>query len=214
MKKILFSLTLLLGLILPAEASDIMPVNVDLKNTQTIGVYQVPKKITLYESPEENSNIVHSIKWSCIDIFPAGIKFDDLFIVFIPKKELGFMAVTDEMEDWVEVIYNNSTGAKGWIKKDDPYKFSTWINFYNMYGRKYGLYILKGAPDVVKDLRSATEDNAQVVARVNIPSKINLNVIRGNWALVSVLDLDRTPKTGYIRWRGNDGVKYLFPAIR
>ena len=48
------------------------------------------------------------------------------------------------------------------------------------------------------------------------PSKVRivLNVIRGNWALVTVVDIDRTPKTGYIRWRSDDGVKYLFPDIK
>ena len=83
-----------------------------------------------------------------------------------------------------------------------------------MYGRKYGLYELKGAPKSINDIRSATDDNAQLISQMNIPSRINLNVIRGNWALVSVMDIDKTAKTGYIRWRGDDGVKYLFPDIK
>ena len=88
------------------------------------------------------------------------------------------------------------------------------MNFYNMYGRKYGLYILKGAPESVKNIKSAPDESSQFIAEMNMPTKIKLNVIRGNWALVSVLDLDRTPKTGYIRWRGDDGIHYLFPDIK
>ena len=214
MKKLIVSLVLLLGLILPVNAADIMPVNVEPNDLRTIGLYQVSKDITLYEQPDEQSSIINNIKWSAVDIFPEGVKFNELFIVFIPKKELGFVAVTDETEDWVQIIYNNKTGETGWIKKDDPYKFMSWIHFYNMYGRKYGLYILKGAPDSVKDIRSATDDTAQLLAQMNMPTKIKLNVIRGNWALVSVLDFDRTPKTGYIRWRGDDGIHYLFPDIK
>ena len=83
-----------------------------------------------------------------------------------------------------------------------------------MYGKKYGLYILKGAPDCVKTMKSATDKQSQTVATMNLPTKINLNIIRGNWALVSVMDMDKAPKTGYIRWRGDDGVKYLFPDIK
>ena len=49
---------------------------------------------------------------------------------------------------------------------------------------------------------------------MNYPQKINLNVIRGNWALVSVFDLDKTPKTGYVRWRSDNGVRYFFPDIK
>lgn len=214
MKRILFLLILFFGFVLPIHAQTVMPENVCLKYTNTVGVYQVSHNITLYKQPDEKADILHSIKWTKDEIFPDSLTFNDLFLVFLPSKSLALMVVTDETDDWVEVIYNNSTGAKGWLKKDDPYKFSTWVNFYNMYGRKYGLYILKGAPDIIKDLRSATEDNSQVVARINIPNKINLNVIRGNWALVSVLDLDKTPKTGYMRWRGDNGVKYMFPAIK
>lgn len=214
MKKLIVLVTLLLGLILPVYAADIMPVEVEANDIRTIGLYQVPKNITLYKEPDENSDIKHSIKWSAVDIFPEGVNFADLFVVFIPSKELGYAAVTDETDEWVEIIYNHKTGETGWIKKDDPYKFLSWINFYNMYGRKYGLYVLKGAPDAVKNIRSATDDSAQLIAEMNMPTKIKLNVIRGNWALVSVLDLDRAPKTGYIRWRGDDGIRYLFPAIK
>ena len=68
---------------------------------------------------------------------------------------------------------------------------------------------------------SSPDDDSQVVSNLNLPPvnarlphQIKLNVMRGNWALVSVLDMDRMPKTGYIRWRSNEGVKYLFPAIK
>ena len=141
-------------------------------------------------------------------------KFSDLFVVFIPSKELGYAAVTDETDGWIEIIYNNRTGETGWIKKDDPYKFLTWLNFYNTYGRKYGLYILKGAPDEVKNIRSGNDEMSQLLSEINMPTKIKLNAIRGNWALISVLDFDREPKTGYIRWRGDDGIRYLFPDIK
>ena len=48
----------------------------------------------------------------------------------------------------------------------------------------------------------------------HMPQKINLTAIKGNWALVSVFDIDRTPKTGYVRWRSPNGVKYYFPAMK
>ena len=44
--------------------------------------------------------------------------------------------------------------------------------------------------------------------------KINLTAIKGNWALVSVYDIDKTPKTGYLRWRSDEGVIYAFPNIK
>ena len=217
-KKKKFLLIITIILLIPLQgfcADNVVPQNVSLKYTNTFGLYQAPEKLTLYEQPSEKSHIIHSISFNGEKIFPSEIKAEDLFVVFIPSKNLGLLAVSDETEDWVQVIYNNNTGARGWVKKDDdPYRFMTWVMFYNMYGRKYGLKILKQAPDSAKDIHTSTDDKSQIVETINMPQKINLTVIRGNWALVSVYDIDRIPKTGYIRWRSDNGVKYYFPDMK
>lgn len=214
MKKFLLILSILLMLPLSGYCADVVPQYVSVQQTNTLGLYQAPNEIMLYKEPSEASTLVHSISWIGEKIFPESVRPQDLFVVYVPSKNLAYLAVTDETEDWVQVIYNNSTGAKGWIKKDDPYRFSTWVMFYNMYGKKYGLNLLKEAPESAKDLHVATDDKSQIVGTINMPKKINLNLVRGNWALVSVMDIDRTPKTGYVRWRSDKGVKYYFPAIK
>lgn len=214
MKKFLLILAILLLMPVKGFCENVVPQYVSIEHTNTLGLYQAPSEIVLYKEPYQSSNIVHSISWIGDKIFPESVKANDLFIVFLPQKNLGFLAVTDETDEWVQVIYNNSTGAKGWIKKDDPYRFMSWIMFYNMYGKKYGLNLLKEAPAEAKDLHTSTDDKSQIVGTINMPQKINLNVMRGNWALVSVMDIDRTPKTGYVRWRSDNGVKYYFPAIK
>lgn len=215
MKK--FFLILAIFLLMPLSgfcAENVVPQYVSVENTHTFGLYQAPNEIILYKEPSETSTLVHSISWIGSKIFPESVKPQDLFVVYLPDKNLAFMPVVDETEHWVQVIYNNSTGAKGWIKKDDPYRFYTWVMFYNMYGRKYGLNLLREAPAEAKDLHTSTDEKSQIVGTINMPQKINLNVIRGNWALVSVMDIDKTPKTGYVRWRSDEGVKYYFPAIK
>lgn len=214
MKKFLLILAILLLMPVKGFCENVVPQYVSIEHTNTLGLYQAPSEIVLYKEPYASSNIVHSISWIGNKIFPESVKANDLFIVFLPQKNLGFLAVTDETDEWVQVIYNNSTGDKGWIKKDDPYRFMSWIMFYNMYGKKYGLNLLKEAPAEAKDLHTSTDDKSQIVGTINMPQKINLNVMRGNWALVSVMDIDRTPKTGYVRWRSDNGVKYYFPAIK
>ena len=209
MKKLFLILALMLFIPLKGICANVVPQYVSIEQTNTLGLYQAPSEIVLYKEPTQTANIVHSISWIGEKIFPETVKADDLFVVFVPSKNLGLLAVTDETEDWVQVIYNNSTGAKGWIKKDDPYRFMSWIMFYNMYGKKYGLTLLKEAPAEAKDLHKS-----QIAGTINMPQKINLNVMRGNWALVSVMDIDRVPKTGYVRWRSDNGVKYYFPAIK
>ena len=214
MKKLLITILFLLLVPVCAFCANVVPEYVSIDQTNTLGIYQAPNEIVLYKEPSETSNIVHSISWIGNQIFPEGINASNLFVVYIPDKNLAFLAVSDETEEWVQVIYNNSTSAKGWIKKDDPYRFMSWIMFYNMYGRKYGLKLLKEVPSEAKDIHVSTEDKSKIVATINMPQKINLTAIRGNWALVSVYDIDKTPKTGYVRWRGDNGVKYYFPDMR
>ncbi len=214
MKK--FLCTILCSLILTAGvyASNVMPDSVITEGTNTFGVYQVGHSIIIYSEPDETSQIKQKIVWDSENVIPQNLALADLFTVYIEDKDFALMAVTDETEDWVEVIYNNKTGERGWIRKDDPYKFNTWVNFYSMYGRKYGLEILKGAPQNVSNLYGSTDNPDKAISHINRPELINLNLIRGNWMLVTVVDADKTPKTGYIRWRSDDGVKYLFPNIK
>jgi len=195
-------------------AKDIIPVRVDVNQVNAIGMYQVGDDVTIYKEPDAASQILYRVRWCGDEFFPDSIGAEHFFEVFLPKKSLALVNVVDMTEDWVEIVYDNSTGKTGWIKLDDPYKFMTWINFYNTYGKKYGLTMLKGAPESAKDIKASTEDLAKTISTINYPKKINLSVIRGNWALVSVMDLDRTPKTGYIRWRSDDGTRYFFPEVK
>lgn len=218
MKKLLisfaFMLATLFGISQNAYSKDILPISPNLTVVRTVGMYQVCDDIKIYKEPREESQILYRVRYNAEEFFPETIGAEKFFTVFLPKKSLALVNVVDVTDEWVEIVYNNSTGETGWIKKDDPYKFMTWINFYNTYGKKYGLKILKGVPETCKDIKASPEDSAKTISVINMPQKINLTVIRGNWALVSVMDLDRTPKTGYIRWRSDDGVRYLFPEVK
>lgn len=191
--------------------ADTMPYYVDVVPKSAIGVYQTGDKLTVYAQPESNSEILKEFKFTyCQPDMP-----DESFALLINDRKLGFLYVTDVGdENWVEVIYDKTNGAKGWVMTEDRFQFLPWINFYNMYGRKYGLRIFKDAPDEVDVLRSAAEDKAQSVAKINYVKTIKLTKLSGNWVLVSVLDLDKIPKTGYMRWRSDEGTIYAFPNIK
>ena len=214
MKKIIYTLLLMLGMSSAVFASNVMPDRVMYSPVNTYGVYQVGHSIVVYNEPDETSAVKQKIVWDNENVIPQNLNKTDLFIVYLENKDFALMSVTDETDEWVEVMYDNSTGATGWIKKDDPFKFNTWVNFYSMYGRKYGLKILKNAPKSTYDMFGTPEDGAKKISTINNPELINLNFIRGNWMLVTVVDADRTPKTGFIRWRSDDGVKYVFPDLK
>lgn len=195
-------------------AKDVVPIRPNATQASTIGLYQVGNDITIYKEPDENSQILYRVRWNEDEFFPAEIGAENFFVVLLPKRSLALVSVMDYDDNWVEIMYDNTTGKTGWIKKDDPYKFMSWISFYNSYGKKYGLTLLKSSPESCNNIKSAPDDLAKNISTINHPQKINLSIIRGNWALVSVLDLDRMPKTGYVRWRSDDGIRYFFPTLK
>ena len=208
MKKVL--IILLMFLALPVFA-DTMPFYMDSIPKSALGLYQTDKEIVLFSHPEANSNVIKKMELS----YNPETMPDKVFAVLINEKNLGFLYVTDiGDEGWVEVIYDKRTGAKGWTQVQDQMQFLPWRNFYNLYGRKYGLRMLKDAPKDLEVLRAKSEDLSQIVAKFNYVKQIKLTVIRGNWALVSVQDLEEVPKTGYLKWREKDGTIYAFPNIK
>jgi len=208
MKKFLIFLSMLF--IAPVFA-DTMPFYIESIPQFTLGVYQTDNEVSLYTHPDANSNLIKKMQFS----YNPETMPDSVFAVLINEKKLGFLYVTDiSDEGWVEVIYDKRTKAKGWVKTTDQMQFQPWRNFYNLYGRKYGLRILKNTPEDLEVLKAKPEDNSQTVSKLNFVQQIKLTVIRGNWALVSVVDLDKTPKTGFLKWRDSDGTIYVFPNIK
>ena len=203
-------LVLVMSLMLPVFA-DTMPYYMNSIPNDAIGFYQAGDEITLYQKPDSNSGVIKKIKFS----YNPETMPDGVFGVLVNEKKLGLIYVSDVEEDgWIEVIYDKHTGAKGWVLTEDRFQFMPWLNFYNMYGRKYGLRVLKDAPDEANVLRAKSEDLSQSLNKLNHVKQIKLTAIRGNWALVSVFDLDKIPKTGYMKWRNNDGTIYAFPNIK
>ena len=197
-------------LMLPVFA-DTVPCYMDNLPKSAIGLFQTGEALTVYSEPDINSVVVKEYNFTYKpDSMPEG-----LFAALVNEKNLGLIYVTDIGDDnWVEILYNKSSGEKGWVQTEDRMQFLPWISFYNLYGRKYGLRLLNDSPDEIKILRARPEDESQGVGKLNYVKKIKLTVVRGNWALVSVMDLDKTLKTGYIKWRNSDGVIYAFPNVK
>lgn len=208
MKKLLLIICMMF--MLPVFA-DVMPFYVNSIPKDAIGMYQTGENITIYSNPEANSKAIKNVEFS----YKPETMPDGMFAVLLNEKKLGFLYVSDIGDDgWVEVIYDKHTGARGWVLTEDKFQFLPWLSFYNMYGRKYGLRLFKDTPDKIEVLRAKSEETSQNVDKLNYVKQIKLTAIRGNWALVSVFDIDKTPKTGYLRWRSDEGVIYAFPNIK
>lgn len=197
-----------------SASADVMPYYVNNINTNSIGVYQASNNIKIYKEPNENSPLLLDVSWDSKVFNSPNVSASNLFVVFLQQKELAFLIVTDETENWVEVVYSKNGNQSGWVKKDDEEKFLCWRTFYNLYGRKYGLYYMKDAPDCAKDMYGSNADDAQKIGSINIPQTLKLTAVKGNWVLVNVFDMDKLVKIGWIKWRNTNGEIYLFPAIK
>ena len=206
----IFLAILFLIIALPVVA-DTVPFYMNNIPKNSIGVYQTDKELNIFYLPEANSSVAK--KYS-LDYNPEKMP-DNMFAILINEKELGMLYVTDiGDEGWVEVLYDKTTGRKGWVNTADNMQFLPWINFYNLYGRKYGLKMLKDAPKDLYVLRAKPDDLAQPISKLNYIKQIKLTKISGNWALVSVMDLDELPKSGWLKWRDLDGTIYVFPNVK
>lgn len=208
MKKLLLIICMMF--MLPVFA-DVMPFYINSIPKDAIGMYQTGENITIFSEPEANAKTIKKFDFS---YNPSSMP-DGMFALLLNEKKLGFLYVSDIGDDgWVEVIYDRHSGARGWVLTEDRFQFLPWLSFYNMYGRKYGLRLLKDTPEEIEVLHAKSEDLSQNIGKLNYVKQIKLTAIRGNWALVSVFDIDKTPKTGYLRWRSNEGVIYAFPNIK
>ena len=70
--------------------------------------------------------------------------------------------------------------------------------------------------DVRKDerlLRLAPDEDSEVSYEFIYPKYIRLQLIKGNWALIKVVDYDNEQKVGWFKWRNPDGTLNLFPEF-
>lgn len=213
MKKIFVLFAFVFGLILPANA-DVMPYYVSNINTSSIGVYQATNIIRVYQEPNENSSILLDVFWNDKVFNSTDVSASNLFCVFLPRKELAFLLVVDETENWVQIVYNKNGEQRGWVKKEDELRFATWRIFFNNYGRKYGVYYMKDAPEISKNIYGSNSDDSKTIDVINVPQAIKITAVKGNWILVNVFDMDKLQKIGWVKWRNTGGEVYLFPAIK
>lgn len=215
MKKFLVILAFLIGLIIPAKA-DVIPRYVENINPNSIGVYQANNNIKVYKEPNINSELLFEVNWNTTSYSCANVSASNLFVIYLPKKDLAFLTVVDENEDgtWAQISFNNNGIRRGWIKKDDELKFMTWRSFFNIYGRKYGLSYMKDAPEEVKVILSNGSEESQQLGHIMYSKNVKLTAVKGNWLLVVAMDVDRTQKIGWIKWRNISGEIYLFPDIK
>jgi len=180
------------------------------------GVISVEDDITIYEKENVKSGVVALIKIedNKIAIKEKGIKnplIETTFIIYKKNPQYAFLSVEKDTDDFYYVCYDRKRNLFGWVLKKDTIDFINWESFLNLYGRKFGIYLLRNVPDNYKKLYSAPDTNSTLVDSFNFPKHIALWLIKGDWVLVKVTTYDGLTKTGWMRWKLDDNTIIAFP---
>lgn len=193
---------------------NVFPTSVTEIPDGALGLYQTDKQIAIYSKPSEKGTVVYQLK---IDYSAYDEDTDnDMFAVLIPKKELGYLYVTDLSDDeqWVQVVYGKHSDKRGWVKKNDDFQFLPWGNFISLYGRKYGLVRLRTGFASIDEVYTEPGYGGRTLGTLSHPKYIKMTSLEGNWLLVTGLDYTGDIYTGYIPWRTDDGKLLLFPDLK
>ncbi len=219
MKRIRGTVLLLVIFILACNVclASIIPTYTTTVPRNVYGFLQVDKPFVVYEHPNNTSKVIETVKWDSAEVLlknDAKMDLAQLFAVLVPSKNFAFCYVMDEEDGWFQILYNKEQNKLGWVKPDKPDNFWSLKDFYTYFGKEYSLYYLRDTNKKLRTLKSAPSDEAQSLQGFNVTKNIKLILIKGNWALVSIVDLESSvPKTGYVKWRDSDGVLYLFPKM-
>ena len=198
-----------------ADANGFIPRTSSAINYYGIGIIAASKETIIHSAPDESSEIKEliTLKDNGIKTLSQTLRPIEAFVVFLPKQNLAFLSVTDENDNWYEVVYNQKAGLKGWIKKTDRDNFMSWAEFLKIYGKEKGLYFFSDIPLEFKTIHTSPSETSQSIKDVYYANdnNIQLHFVSGNWLLATFIDYDNSSHIGWVRWRDDSGKIYVFP---
>lgn len=196
--------------------ADIMPSSCNTIIHYGIGVLNLPNNFTVYSKPNFQSVVIENVNLNppqsaiVLDENPA----DKILIARSNSSHIALATVeTDNEDGWFEVVINQKTGQTGWVKMPNLDNFMTWKTFFCTYGKNNGIYMFRDVPEAIKKLHSQDSADSQTLESFTMAKYMIFSMIRGNWMLVTVLDITNSSKIGWIQWRSDDGKLYLFPNL-
>lgn len=184
-----------------------------------VGVYKIENDFYIFARPDaEAKKIRHITLPSNLEKSAIVRNYDNTpnpYIISIPSMKEYFATVYEYPEDnWLQLYYNQNGKEIGWVKLQHKANFMTWKEFFYRYGKKNGLVLMKDVPSSEFKLYSQDNENSQVIDEFTYPEYIAMRMIRGNWMLVTVVDTGTIYKTGWFRWRTDDGKLRVFPKFK
>jgi len=219
MKKIFFTsvFSLLMFFALPVRA-DFYLFSAKQLNYYGEGVLNMPDKYTIYSKPDKNSEIIREINYEAAkkSAVVRSTKVKEIFyITHIPSADIALLAVDmNEENGWYKVFIDQKTGETGWVYVDSADAFYTYKKLFYKFGKKYGVRMFNDLSEDKKVLYAKQSETSKKLDQLVYPKFMTFIVISGNWMLVKAKDGSKHAKTGWFKWREDDGTLNMFPNFK
>lgn len=218
-KKLLVSSIIVAMTALSAFAVDKFPTSSRSIRHYGIGLLKMEKNFDAYVAPTEKSRKIKHFNLPVTNSQSAIIRDSrntyNPYIVNMPSMNEFYTAIAEYPENgWAQIYINQNGNQLGWVKIKDDSNFLTWKEFVYKFGRENGVKLMTDVPKTQFKLYSKDSEDAQVVDEFTYPEQVALRIIRGNWALVTVVDSGSIYKTGWFKWRTDDGKLRIFPKMK
>ena len=203
--------------VLPVRA-DILALSSKSIKYYGVGVINMPKSFSVYESPRGDANIIRTVNYEKIKK-SAIVNSIDMrkvsYVTYVPSENIALLTVEmNTGNGWYNVYLNQQTGETGWIYNDNEKDFYTYKSLFYHFGKKYGVRMFSDLNKDKKVLYSKQSEDSQVLDRLKYPKYIAFTVLMGNWMLVTVNDMSSYAKVGWFHWRNEDGTLNMFPNFK
>lgn len=164
--------------------------------------------VEFYSSPDSSLKPVKSIKFYDDHVNQVwkikNMETHKLWLkpeAYNPLYDLLAFRCVSVKDGWNEVIVNNSTGQKYWVKATEIIKFNDWLTFL-----QNGKCISKGKTEI--RILENPEENAKAVEFTG-KECFRIKSMKEEWIEITLPVVDQTgiliEKTGWMRWKnGND----------
>lgn len=218
-KKLIVSSIIMVMSVLSAFAIDRFPTSSKSIRHYGIGLLKMEKDFDAYIAPTEKSKKIRHFALPVENKKSAIVRDSrtvyNPYIVNMPSVGEFYTAIAEYPENgWAQIYINQNGNQLGWVKIKDDSNFLTWKEFVYKFGRANGVKLMTDVPKTQFKLYSKDSEDAQVVEEFTYPEQVALRIIRGNWALVTVVDSGSVYKTGWFKWRTDEGKLRVFPKMK
>ncbi len=212
MKK--FFILIALILIVQRAQADIIPHYINSIRHFGIGFTRVKSPLIIKEEPSGSSKMLETVSFDYNNNVRCKVNknncdLEKIFSVYSNQRKLAFLTTLDETEGFVYVCYNDEKPLCGWVD-DKNNTFYNWNSFFNVLGKKYGLYAFKDISDNDKLIFASPDRASNSLGSLEFPKYISPWLVQGNWVLAKIYDFNSKIKTGWLNFRGDDGKLRLF----